>query len=265
MDELIAGTKVLIPWSGGLDSTFLVNLAIEKGCKVDVCYFKIDNNTEKTQCEHNARRAMLDYFSNKARTLNQYFGDLGELFSFDVGHDHNRKPVGRFTQTPLWVVASAYCAADHDYVAMGFVMGDQTISWNREYKNLFDCYKKIRHDVEEESSTELIFPIMRTPKDYIWAQGLPYELREHIWFCESPRKIDENSFEPCGHCKPCSHHPGPVHANGPVSLDCIQDDTKAIMDVRKKAVTELSYDMKKQIETLQDSIQESEEEIYQAS
>lgn len=39
---------ILIPWSGGLDSTYLIYDAIQKGHKVTTCSFSLKQNTQQS-------------------------------------------------------------------------------------------------------------------------------------------------------------------------------------------------------------------------
>lgn len=202
--KLVKGSRVFIPWSGGMDSTYLVYRAILAGCRVTTAYFKVENNTEKVKAELNARVPMIEYFRTLARDHNAEYDDLGVIFSVDVGAEHTRGTVGKFSQTPLWILASAYCAKDYDYVAMGFVQGDETVSWFKEYTRLFEGYKKIQADFVTPPKVKLIFPISRTRKDDIY-WNLPDELRNKTWTCEAPTVINDE-FHECGICKPCKTH-----------------------------------------------------------
>lgn len=205
------GSKVLIPWSGGMDSTYLVNYAIDKGCIVHTAYFEILNNKDKTPHEIEARDNMKRFFMNKAESKRTTFIDHGRVASFnmpDIAEYGSRtRPVGNFSQTPLWIMAAAYMADQYDYVAMGFVMGDKTVSWAKEYAAMFESYKNIKQDVVDKSRVKLVFPLMKTPKDIIW-QGLPAELKNNLWICENPHKNKDGTHRECGRCEPCIKHPG---------------------------------------------------------
>jgi 7-cyano-7-deazaguanine synthase in queuosine biosynthesis len=254
--KLVKGSTVLIPWSGGMDSTYLVYKAIMSGCIVTTAYYKIENNDLKVEAELKARGEMMDYFRNLAREHGTRYNDLGVTFSVNI--DYNR-PVGQFTQTPLWVLASAYCAGPFDYVAMGFVQGDETISWQKEYNHLFDAYKRIQHDFVKPPKVKLIYPISRTKKDAIYYH-LPDEIKRKTWTCEYPTKIGESLYE-CGHCKTCNTHKDNAGSvNYPVPDireydECIkqEDDldtmlelrssvNRKIRDLRKKSLVVLTVD-----------------------
>lgn len=200
--KLVKGSTVLIPWSGGMDSTYLVYKAILAGCRVTTAYYKIENNDLKTKAELEARIPMIEYFYQLAREHNTRYSDLGVVFTVDVGHHRNH--VGQFTQTPLWVLASAYCAADYDYVAMGFVQNDDTLSWLNEYTRLFNAYKQIQHDFVKPPKVKLIYPISKSSKGVIYHQ-LPSDLRNKTWTCEEPLEHEGKYYE-CGNCKPCKTH-----------------------------------------------------------
>lgn len=239
--KLVKGSTVLIPWSGGMDSTYLVYKAIMSGCIVTTAYYKIENNDLKVEAELKARGEMMDYFRKLAREQGTRYDDLGVVFSVDVGPEYTRKPIGQYTQTPLWVIASAYCAAPYDYVAMGFVQGDETVSWQKEYNHLFESYKKIQLDFVKQPKVKLIFPISRSKKDAIYYH-LPDELKRKTWTCEYPTKIGDDLYE-CQNCKTCKTHidnagrvnyPVPEIHNfdGPVFVKQDVDDIDSLLELR---------------------------------
>ena len=100
--KLVKGSTVLIPWSGGMDSTYLVYKAIMSGCIVTTAYYKIENNDLKVEAELKARGEMMDYFRNLARENGTRYSDLGVVFSIDVGHEYTR------TLLLVWVFCRTY-------------------------------------------------------------------------------------------------------------------------------------------------------------
>lgn len=245
--KLVKGSNVLIPWSGGMDSTYLVYKAIMSGCIVTTAYYKIENNRIKVKAELKARQEMIPYFYELAREHGTRYNDLGVTFSVDVD---NHNPIGQFTQTPLWVLASAYCAGNYDYVAMGFVQGDETISWQKEYNHLFDAYKKIQHDFVKPPKIKLIYPISRTKKDAIY-HNLPDELKRKTWTCEYPVEVEDSLYE-CGKCNTCKTHIANAYrVNYPVPIQGVDGDCVKIADPDGlDSLIELRGNVNKQIRSL---------------
>jgi len=52
-------------WSGGLDSTYLVQKLLEEGRPVQAFYVEIKNNVEKTERERAAIEGMLPFFEGE--------------------------------------------------------------------------------------------------------------------------------------------------------------------------------------------------------
>lgn len=253
--KLVKGSKVLIPWSGGMDSTYLVYKAIMAGCEVTTAYYEIENNSIKVKAELKARNEMMDYFRTLASEHGTRYYDRGTIFKMNTGGGFNISPIGVFSQTPLWVLASAYYAADYDCVAMGFVQGDETISWQKEYIHLFDAYKKIRRDFTEPSKVKLIFPISRTKKDAIHYL-LPIELKYKTWTCEDPINI-ENSLYECGCCLPCKTHlantqqlnyPAPTEDYSPKVIEEIEKQVPSVDSI--DSLLQLRTEVNKKIRDL---------------
>lgn len=243
-DRLVAGSKVFIPWSGGLDSTSLVNFALESKCKVTTAYFNIQNNENKVKCELEARSKMIAFFDKKAIECGATFSDLGTIITFDFATGW-LNAIGLFTQTPLWVLGAAYTAKNYDYVAMGFVKNDDTPSWAPEYKALFNQYKKINSDLSPKSNVKLVFPIMRTDKEELYAT-LPDKLKEHLWVCELPIIVDGKYFA-CGCCKPCKHHVGRLPLKDEPLIDEMNECKEKLVALRDDAVPEI-LDVKEEYE-----------------
>lgn len=192
--------KVLIPFSGGLDSTYLVYKNLKEGNEVFLAHFKIANNEDKFEREF---LAIKDIYSK----LKERFPDskLWWPFREDLNGGQITYQTVEFIgdhmisgpQPPIWV----FCLAYHedlpyvDEVQMGYVIGDEAISYlpeiNKLYRSLAPFMKK--------TPPPLKFPLIKEHKWVIWGY-LPDNIKKDVVFCES---ATEDRYSPCGDCVPC--------------------------------------------------------------
>lgn len=176
----------LVSWSGGLDSTFLIYKLLNEGHHVDAIYTTLSNNKNKTEYEKNAIRNLLPYFNDRDFTYRE------DYYSVLLKGDN----VLLFKQPLLWINALVYNLTNKTTnVALGYIMGDDIISYISDLHNLWNnTCKFLQHNIKQP---ELEFPLIKYPKEYIYEQ-LPKYLKENVVWCEHP--VDN---KPCGYCKPC--------------------------------------------------------------
>jgi hypothetical protein len=176
--------KYHVLWSGGLDSTYLIFKLLGEGHIVTASYCEITNNVDKTPRELAALDELCKVFTN------QNFKYEGVLCKVNVTGSF----LTSFSQMPLWITALLCSGArDADYVAIGYVMGDQAIAYLDDLKNIWKAYGALSN----KKMPELVFPLAKVAKEEILNELSPGVVKLVTW-CESSGKTI-----PCGKCGPC--------------------------------------------------------------
>jgi 7-cyano-7-deazaguanine synthase in queuosine biosynthesis len=187
---------ILVPWSGGFDSTYLVQHLIESdpNNRVTTFYVELKNNPEKTKLENRATAAMKPVFT---RLYGDRYQDFGTQSEFDI------RGGGMFglKQPILWLTACAYLStSSFKKVAIGYVMNDCAMSFLDDFRNIWYGFGKL----SEAKFPELVFPLAKIDK-YDVHQWLKADLYPHCVCCEHPE--DHHGYlAECGQCAPCKRN-----------------------------------------------------------
>ncbi len=173
----------LIPWSGGLDSTSLINKLLNEGHTVHALYNNL-NELEQDKRQLNAVRKMRDIYFSK--------------FQFSLLENHIvglARGTGRLIlgQVPSHIFSVIQYMDGYDYVALAYVMNDDAISFIDDIKNIYYSYEPLFNG----KLPQLVFPYSKTKKENLY-DSLPQILKDHITFCEG-FDIKDN----CGVCSSC--------------------------------------------------------------
>lgn len=180
-------------WSGGLDSTYLIQHLLDQDPKNQVyaSYVKVSNNSEKADKELAAIEKMQPILAKKYGSRFYYSGTCMEFSVLAETEMH------RLKQIPLWL--SAYLLTSYprdDYFALGYVMNDCAVSYTEEIKEIAKSFSLLSEFV----FPPIVFPLSKLDKAEIIGR-IDNELLPHLWWCEHPK---ENSDERlCGACSPC--------------------------------------------------------------
>ena len=183
-----------------MDSSYLIEKTLNENPNINVIsgYIKICNNKAKVECELKAINKMEVIFRKKYRNR---FDHLGTLASVDV----NRYP-GEvcLKQVPIWLFGLFMtCPRQVDSVQLSYVMNDDAISYLNDIKKVWNTMKHIAYG----EHPPIKFPLIKIQKQEIYS-SLSDEIRQHVWWCETPYKKDsDGNFLPCGECVPCLHNP----------------------------------------------------------
>lgn len=186
---------VLIPWSGGVDSTYLIYKNLEEGNKVKTFSVLLNNNIDQRDREKNARKVLSEYFVEKYpdRFIPSIEGEL--LVSSGINMV--------LCQPPIWILFSHYTADlyDVDEIQIAYVMNDDAISYLDDVKNLYNAYSPFRSNFR----AKLEFPLIKMKK-YQIMDALPEHLMKNISYCEgfyqilgSDKVVNKNC--PCVSCE----------------------------------------------------------------
>lgn len=171
-------------WSGGLDSTFLLNHLLKEGHKVTTGYIKLENNVDQSERELAAINKLQPYFYNK---FPDTFSNNGIVLSANVVQPSSNLVL---QQASMWTLAWIVTPKECDYIAIGYVMHDCALSYLDDIKNAFNGSSGLVY-----RNIPVVFPIIKYQKSYMWHE-LPDSVREHVTWCES---VNNN----CGYCTSC--------------------------------------------------------------
>jgi 7-cyano-7-deazaguanine synthase in queuosine biosynthesis len=185
---------ISVLWSGGLDSTYLIQYLLEQNLKniVWAYYVEIENNTEKVVMELNAIKQPEMILKKKYANRFQYCGVSCRFFINNISDNLV------FYQMPLWI-AAVICTTSNKVkeIAVGYVMNDDAISYLLEFKKIVKAFNSISY----EPYPKISFPLSKINKNTILDKIDP-ELKKHVVWCERPRGLNS-----CGKCYSCERSP----------------------------------------------------------
>lgn len=178
----------LVPWSGGLDSTYLIFKLLNEGHVVDAHYTNLNGMTQDDR-QLKAVKELADIFRNNYQDkLNLYVNSE----SANTKLRSNRFCLDQVLFHIFNIVRNI--ELKHDAVALGYVVRDAAISYLPEIKRIYNSYKGIAWG---NSLPVLTFPLMKTTKEMI-CRDLPFIYKDKVTWCENFGEQDN-----CGKCDSC--------------------------------------------------------------
>ena len=188
--------RIVILFSGGLDSTYLAWRNLKDGHEVVLKTIKIENNENKTKMEMTAidkiHAELYKEFSNKV-TLDKEFVKVNINTSFTCSL--------RFSQMPIWIFSSLFLSSDFDEIQIGYVMNDDAVSHIGDLKRMYSSYQPIY----SRKLPKLSFPIIKRKK-YELLEELPNNYKNLVVFCETPNINEDGTNRECGTCHSCKRY-----------------------------------------------------------
>ena len=195
------GKRIVVLWSGGVDSTYLIQRCCEEPAYEEVLagYVELENNPAKTASELGAIERLVPLLQRSDK-----FVWLGTLMRV---HFRRTNPNLAFKQIPIWLLALV--EAIHppvDEVAIGYIRNPHpgTIDASSHLDDLRRLYADYRPLLHRDPPA-LVFPLAEVEKQEIW-ERLDPELRSHCVYCEAPL-LDGDAYRPCGRCRLCAERP----------------------------------------------------------
>lgn len=178
---------VLVPFSGGIDSFYVVHRELSKGNIVHTSYVKMTNNHYKTITELHFRAFWVKYLENK---FPQTYKDLGVVSDVNVS---NIQSLFSLVQTVMWILLSRPGGV-YNKISLGVIVGDDPISFQEELNTLHNAVCALTRYKEPL----LDWSYSKISKKEIWAymkdliindknlNGSDSFVWNWFWTCETP-------------------------------------------------------------------------------
>lgn len=188
--------KVLLFWSGGADSTYLLLQDLRAGYEVHVVYVSILNNKLKTKRELAAIKALkqdIKKFCNFFKIALPYYEENASINIPFVYMAPNA------AQEIIFISCAILLGQGFDEIHRGIVLGDSSRDCTLA-KEWLDCYNNT-----VDTTPNIVKPLVDVSKEsiYLTLKGYDDSLNtnfiNHITCCEN-NEVDDN----CGLCIPCN-------------------------------------------------------------
>lgn len=195
---------VLIPWTGGLDSTALMVMAMKAEHRI--YYVHMEGGQPETQ--QKAEKEACHWISNKFHEL--FPGQVQPKLvrtRLKIDPSNTGMPM---TQMPAWfmhliaLLAPRHLDRPYDEIQMGYVLGDDAAYACTHLALAFEHLAKAIYGLDY-NPPKLTFPVMAYRKGTLLRIMEDYKLEELISYCELPQLYDEG-WRPCGECVSCRRH-----------------------------------------------------------
>jgi len=189
--------NILVSWSSGLDSTYMIYKALSEGHNVLASYTMLANNSEKSMVESQQVNRLSKLFERDFPKT--YKGVIKE----NIFH-MNQKNSLIFKQIPIWITSLLYTInSDIDEVYIGIVLYDDTNAFKKEIRKIWKSYQSII----SYKLPKLRFPIHKMDKVQ-FTRILPKEYLQNVFYCEHPIIVDKTDkeniiYKPCHKCTVC--------------------------------------------------------------
>lgn len=187
----------LVLFSGGVDSTFLVDQFLREGQSVDVLVIQIEVNALKNEAETQARMKIYEYMKDHpAMIRNSDLFNISTVDSADNG-------IG-FAQMMPWLYGAMQIVnpEKHSSVNIGYLFTDQAIisvdHLKKAWKHMWKACRPFQKVVP------LKFPLLQYSKAHI-LQTIPTTLFALTWSCENPVVTGKTKkvYHRCNVCHAC--------------------------------------------------------------
>jgi 7-cyano-7-deazaguanine synthase in queuosine biosynthesis len=193
--------RPLLLFSGGLDSTMMLNLALRE-TDVDVLSSDCGQHELKLQAEKLARQRIIRWMD-----VDRAVGDDERRFTVRdrtnfVGVNFAMAPGMVSSQAPAWLFAALHTFDPnrHSEVRIGYVLGDDALAYRHEMQEAW----KYLSLLSKRETVPLVFPLISYRKSQ-FLKWLPADLLDLIWVCEIPY-WQGTTIVQCGRCNPCQRH-----------------------------------------------------------
>lgn len=183
---------IFIPWTGGLDSTYLIYKNLKEGNNVVSGSIVMLNNIAQSISEYLSRAKNLELLSKIANENNVKFDYRPyNYIVFDV-------PSSEYSLGQLPIISIAYrywqkFFHDIDSYQLGYIKGD--CFFNDGYEKAFsDTFNTMENHNFEGRKQIVELPLRNIEKSFIYNE-LPNEIKNNISYCEQPFYLNDEERE----------------------------------------------------------------------
>lgn len=189
--------KLFVLWSGGADSTFLIEQALKHGNykEVHAGYVEIKNNKGKTKMELDAIKKIRPFFDKYKNFC--YDGIVAKIDLETVSGG----PVQM--QIFCWILGILPRAAWYDEISIGYIMNDDSMPFINEITRSYNSFKFLFPNVKNEiyntqrMMAKLTFPLRVINKEWL-LESMDKDLYKLTVTCENPK-----NNKACNKCLKC--------------------------------------------------------------
>lgn len=206
-----SGKRVLLMFTGGLDSTYLLRKLLSEGNMVDLLYVTGVACSKKHENELIARQQIIDTFKADESLPGRIVAEqIANLRQYSMDNDN----VGMaFQQVLPWFYSlmKHVNPEKHKYAAMGYVNGDSVAYWLPKVEIAWRELMQVVYPIEDANDPilKLALPLMTTTKRTI-IKSLGRDLLSKIWVCELPISVTSDDApkykSACDQCPACLRH-----------------------------------------------------------
>jgi len=220
--------KVIISWTGGVDSTALLFVALYLGYTVKLTYFQIYNTYSKINTELLAREKIMTKMRESfpksilSRIILVKNGDTSDdmvndgiegetfmfktdLMSYNKVMSFNGLPQLLLRQLPYHLFSmTAYVDDCTDELWFSYIVDDSSIVFWSKIKKMVKLMLEFNRTTTNK--IKIRAPFYSVPKSYTMHM-IGDEILPLVVSCEAPKHIGDNKYELCGWCEQCkSNH-----------------------------------------------------------
>ena len=183
---------ILLLFSGGLDSTYLLYKHLKEGNQVYAVYNQIRNNDLQYKAELVAIKNIEKYFQKE---LKETKSEISYESNYELFNGNNSI---LFQQIPGHISTIInFIRKDIYEVQIGYTAHDDVIPYLDDIKKIYYSYQSLF----DHKLPPLRFPLKKLKKWQSYKE-LPDELKNYICFCPNS-KVKHNKIIPCGNCEKC--------------------------------------------------------------
>lgn len=253
----IAAKRVLIMFSGGVDSTNMLLREMEAGMVIDLVYVTGVADPIKHEAELHRRAMIIDVMRNDPELKGHIHSDTIVDMS---GYRTNESM--KFQQLLPWFSALMMVTdpAVHTHAAMGYISGD-SICYN--LPSVGYAWEQLLSAVYgNDAKVVLSYPLIYRTKPALLRE-LPKAYRELVWVCESPEGHDisiPNHKQFCWTCAACKTLKGALIWNEYQDTTDYFEPSKTTLDLNKDPVIEKPIEITKEVSLMSNAEMEVIEE-----
>lgn len=195
--------NILIPWSGGMDSTYLITHSLKHGYRTNYTTFNAGQAKHTIHAENRAiqklKKAIHEKYPNQKL--------INRISDLEVNFAKTKSP---FKQLPAWIFNLLGMVGEngpkYDEFWLGYVPGDDAAYTVGYLEQAWEPLVKAIYGPTSDIP-KLMFPIITTRKSEIYDRLEEEGLLEMVWYCELAQySVSEDVYHVCGVCPSCFRH-----------------------------------------------------------